>query len=193
MRTPPQVLQTFDSSNFLMSNMRVSKISYDRPMARTGAEFDDPRLTLAGLLIEAHAGVIAELGAVHAAHGLAGTDFDALIRLARSPGRRLRMCDLAAQMALSNSGITRIVDRLERRQLVRREVPPGDRRSFQVALTSAGHDLLRADVPPLLDAIQRSLIDPLTPHQLSALTDGLRAVRDAVRPAAATVSGEARP
>ena len=173
--------------------MRVSKISYDLPMARTGAEFDDPRLTLAGLLIEAHAGVIAELGAVHAAHGLAGTDFDALIRLARSPGRRLRMCDLAAQMALSNSGITRIVDRLERRQLVRREVPPGDRRSFQVALTSAGHDLLRADVPPLLDAIQRSLIDPLTPHQLSALTDGLRAVRDAVRPAAATVSGEARP
>ena len=81
---------------------------------------DDPRLTIVGLFVEAYGGLISELGAVHAAHGLVGTDFDALLRLARSPGRRLRMSDLAAQTRLSTSGITRIVDRLERRGLVRR-------------------------------------------------------------------------
>ena len=49
------------------------------------------------------------------------TDFDVLIRLARSPGQQLRMTDLATQTALSTSGITRVVDRLEKRGLVRRE------------------------------------------------------------------------
>ena len=82
--------------------------------------FDDPRLTVMGLFIEAYQGLIARLDAVHAAHGLSGSDFDALIRLARSPGRQLRMTDLAAQTALSTSGITRIVDRLERAGLISR-------------------------------------------------------------------------
>ena len=149
---------------------------------------EDPRLTTVGLFIEAYDGLVAELGAVHAAHGLTGTDFDTLLRLARSPGRRLRMCDLAAQIALTNSAVTRIVDRLERRDLVRRQVSPSDRRSFEVALTEAGRKLLRADVPRLLETIQRAFIDPLTPEQLAALEDGLRTLRDTVRPSAAAVS-----
>ena len=45
-----------------------------------------------------------------------------LIRLARSPGSQLRMTDLAAQTSLSTSGVTRVVDRMERDGLVD---PPG--------------------------------------------------------------------
>ncbi len=147
---------------------------------------DDPRLTLAGLFIETCGGLTARLGAVHAEHGLAGTDFDVLLRLARSPDCRLRMSDLAAQTDLSTSGITRIVDRLERRGLIRRDSEPGDRRGCAAVLTHQGHQALTADLPPLLDAIQRCLIDPLTPTQLQGVTDGLRILRDALRPAAAT-------
>ncbi len=148
--------------------------------------FDDPRLTAVGLLLEAHGGLVARMGEVHAVHGLAGTDFDTLIRLARSPERRLRMSELAAQTALSTSGITRIVDRLERRGLVARQLCSADRRSWWTVLTEDGYQVLCADIPPLLDTIQRWLIDPLSAEQLDGLTTGLRALRDAVRPAAAT-------
>ncbi len=147
---------------------------------------DDPRLTLAGLFIETCGGLTAQLSPVHAEHGLAGTDFDVLLRLARSPDCRLRMSDLAAQTDLSTSGITRIVDRLERRGLIRRDSEPGDRRGCAAVLTHQGHQALAADLPPLLDAIQRCLIDPLTTTQLQGVTDGLRILRDALRPAAAT-------
>ncbi|MBA3281581.1 MAG: MarR family transcriptional regulator [Acidimicrobiia bacterium] len=152
--------------------------------------FEDPRLTAVGLFIEAYGGLIAELSAVHAAHGLAGTDFDTLLRLARSPERRLRMSDLAAQTALSTSGITRIVDRLERQKLVRREPSTVDRRGCSAVLTEDGYERLAADLPALLDTIQHRLVDPLTPDQLNGLTDALRTLRDAVRPAAAARAPE---
>lgn len=153
--------------------------------------YDDPRLTMAGLFIEACGGLTAQLGAVHAAHGLADTDFEVLIRLARSPDCRLRMSDLAAQTDLSTSGITRIVDRLERRGLIRRESEPGDRRGCAAVLTHQGHQALAADLPPVLDAVQRCVIDPLTSTQLQGLIESLRILRDAVRPAAATRTCEA--
>ncbi|SDM39495.1 MarR family winged helix-turn-helix transcriptional regulator [Allokutzneria albata] len=154
----------------------------------TDEPFDDPRLTVVGLLIEVHAGLIAELTAVHAEHGLAGSDFDALLRLARSPGRSLRMSDLATQTGLSTSGVTRIVDRLERRGLVRRDFCATDRRSCWAVLTDAGHDALRGELPALLAVIQRRVVDPLSPAELDGLAQGLRALRDAVRPGAATTT-----
>src|SRR5918911_2205431 len=117
--------------------------------------FDDPRLTTSGLFVEAFEGYTAHLDRVHAQHGLTGTDFDTLVRLARSPGEHLRMTDLAAQTALSTSGMTRVVDRLEDRSMVRRVACPGDRRSSLVELTSAGRERLQADIPPLLEAIER--------------------------------------
>lgn len=144
--------------------------------------FDDPRLTAMGLFIEAYQGLITRLDRVHAAHGLSGSDFDTLIRLARSPGRRLRMTDLAAQTALSTSGITRIVDRLERAGLVCRTRCQADRRSCFAVLTSAGEQRLAADVPDTVDAIERWFTGLLTSAQLDAFTAALQAVRDTVHP-----------
>jgi len=146
----------------------------------TGDRFDDPRLTTMGLFIEVHQGLIARLGPVHAAHGLSGSDFDTLIRLARTPGRQLRMTDLAAQTSMSTSGITRIVDRLERAGLVCRTRCAQDRRSCFAALTDAGVERLAADVPDTVYAIERWLTGLLTGEQLVALTDALHTVRAAV-------------
>ena len=61
-----------------------------------------------------------------------------LIRLARTPGNRLRMSDLAAQTSLTPSGLTRSVDRLEDTGLVARRVCPEDRRGSFAALTLNG-------------------------------------------------------
>ncbi|WP_280245690.1 MarR family winged helix-turn-helix transcriptional regulator, partial [Nocardia abscessus] len=91
--------------------------------------FDDPRLTAMGLLFEAYGGVVAKLEPVWQAHGLSGLDLNALMRLSRSSGRRLRMSELAVQTALSTSGVTRLVDRLARAGLVERELDTADRRS----------------------------------------------------------------
>ncbi len=152
--------------------------------------FDDPRLTASGLFIEAFLGLTARLSQVHADHGLAGTDFDILVRLARSPARRLRMTDLAAQSDFSTSGITRVVDRLQGRGLVRRTACTGDRRSCLAELTDAGYERLCADVPPLIDIIQRWLLDPIDPDHLPTFLNALRAVRDTVRPGATTGAPE---
>jgi len=150
--------------------------------------FDDPRLTALGLFVEAHDGVLGELAAVHAHYNLSGADAGVLMRLVRSPGRRLRMTDLAAQTDLSTSGITRIVDRLERRGLVRRELSPNDRRSWLAVLTDTGYQRLRTELRPLLATIQRTLLDPLADAQRDTFLQALRTLRDTLRPAAARVT-----
>lgn len=146
--------------------------------------FDDPRLTAMGLFIEAFEGLVARLDPVHAAHGLSGKDFDTLIRLARSPGRRLRMSDLAAQTSLSTSGITRVVDRLERAGSVYREPVPGDRRSSYAVLTDAGFEQLAADVPDTVETVERWFTGLLSPDQLDGLLAALQTIRAEVRPGA---------
>ncbi|HEY6424165.1 MAG TPA: MarR family transcriptional regulator [Pseudonocardiaceae bacterium] len=146
--------------------------------------FADPRLTAMGLFIEAYQGLIARLDPVHAGHGLSGSDFDTLIRLARSPGQRLRMTDLAAQTSMSTSGITRIVDRLEHAGLVRRVPCPADRRSCFTVLTDGGAERLDADVPDTLDAIERWFTGLFTAAQLDAFITALHTVRDTVHPGA---------
>lgn len=146
--------------------------------------FDDTRLTAVGLLVEVYGGLMARLDAAHAAAGLSGTDFDVLIRLARSPDGRLRMSDLAAQTALSTSGITRIVDRLERAGLVARRPAGDDRRGFVAVVTDAGHDRLRTHVPTVERVVDESLVAPLTERQLDGFLDTLRTLRAVLRPEA---------
>lgn len=152
--------------------------------------FDDPRLTAMGLFIEVLEGLVARLDPVHAEHGLSGKDFDTLIRLARSPGRRLRMGDLAAQTSMSTSGITRVVDRLERAGAVYREPVPGDRRSSYAVLTNAGLQQLEADVPSTIETIERWFTGLLSAPQLDTLLATLHTIRDEVRPGAVAGAAE---
>lgn len=144
--------------------------------------FDDPRLTAAGLLFEAHDGLIAKLAPTLEKAGLSSLDFEALMRLSRSPGGRLRMTDLAAQSFLSTSGATRVVDRLQRGGLVNRESRADDRRSTYAVLTAEGADRLRGALPDHLDEIERWFTGLFTPEQLRDLVTSLRTLRDVVHP-----------
>ncbi|MFX0576127.1 MarR family winged helix-turn-helix transcriptional regulator [Nocardia nepalensis] len=146
--------------------------------------FDDPRLTTMGLLYEAHDGLLRKLEPTWKKHGLSGLDANALMRLSRSPGRRLRMTDLAAQTNLSTSGVTRLVDRLQRNGFVRRELDSADRRSSHAVLTAAGATRLARVLPEYLEVVERWFTGLLTQDQLDALAAGLRIVRDAVSPEA---------
>jgi DNA-binding MarR family transcriptional regulator len=145
---------------------------------------DDPRLTAMGLFAEAFTGLHAKIAPTLAAHGISSADFEVLLRLARSPGGRLRMSDLAAQAGLSTSGVTRVVDRLERAALVGRQTCSSDRRVSYAVITGAGEGLLAEVVPPHLDDVQRWFTGLLSVDQLAALLGALRIVRDRVRPEA---------
>ena len=94
-------------------------------------------------LIRAHAAATRRLNAqLVADHGLTINDYEVLIRLARAPDRRMRRVDLAAEVLLTPSGITRLLDGLERSGQVERASCDSDRRVVYAVLTDAGLEKL---------------------------------------------------
>lgn len=128
-----------------------------------GDVFDDPRLTDIGMLFEAADGMRRKLEPSWADNGLSLLDFTVLMRLSRSPGRRLRLTDLADRAQLSTSGVTRLVDRLERNGFARRQPDPHDRRSSYAVLTAAGATRLAKVLPEYLKVLDTWFYDLLTP------------------------------
>jgi DNA-binding MarR family transcriptional regulator len=156
-------------------------------------DLNDPRFTAIGLFAEAYTGLTARLAAQFEAHRLSAVEFEVLMRLARSPRDRLRMTDLAAQTSLSTSGVTRVVDRMDRDGLVRREACPSDRRSSYAVITDIGRARLDETLPGHLELVQQWFIGQLTPDQLAQLLESLRIIRDAVNPCATAGSTDAPP
>ena len=72
------------------------------------------------------------------------------LRLVDSAEGPLRMTDLASQLIVSKAGATKLVDRLEARDLVRRAQDPADRRSYLLETTEAGQ-LALATIGPVVD------------------------------------------
>src|SRR4051794_15956053 len=70
-----------------------------------------------------------------AQHGITEGDYGVLVNLSESEGRRMRMCDLAARLHLSPSGLTRRLDGLVNHGFVARESDPDDRRVSLAVLT----------------------------------------------------------
>ena len=145
---------------------------------------DDPRFTAVGLFTEAFTGLTARFAAQFEQHRLSSVEFEVLMRLARSPGNHLRMTDLAGQTSLSTSGVTRVVDRMDRDGLVRREACPSDRRSSYAVITDAGLARLDEVLPGHLALVQEWFIGQLSPEQLNQMLGALRTIRDAVNPCA---------
>jgi DNA-binding MarR family transcriptional regulator len=150
----------------------------------TAARYDDPRITAVGLLMETVGGLNARLAAQYAEHDLSAVEFEVLLRLARSPEQQLRMTDLAIQTMLTTSGITRVIDRLERDGLVERSACPTDRRGSNATITETGIDRLNGVLPGHLDLLEKWFTGQLNKAQLTNLLEGLRIIRDAVRPGA---------
>lgn len=146
--------------------------------------FDDDRITAMGLLVEVYAGVTGHFAPMYTRHGVSTAEFEVMIRLARSPGRRLRMSDLAAQTTLSTSGVTRVVDRLERDGLVGRAPCASDRRGFFAVLTAAGAARLTAMMPEHNELVDRWFLGSLPEPRREQFLAALRVIRDVVRPCA---------
>lgn len=95
--------------------------------------------------------------------------YDVLLTLAQAPGRRLRMADLADSVMLSRSGLTRLVDRIEKAGYVRREPSPDDARGTNTVLQPAGLRRLREAVPVHLAGVQRHWLAHFADDELRTL------------------------
>lgn len=136
----------------------------------TDDPFADDRFTAMGLLMEVHAGISAAYRPELERLGLSAPAFEVLLRLARSPEHRLRMTELAGQSTLTNSGLTRLIDRLERADLVRREPCPDDGRATLARMTDEGFAKLASAAPGHVEAVRALVIDALDERQLHELT-----------------------
>ena len=144
---------------------------------------DDERITAMGMLLESFTALSNTLERELAAEcELPLSWFEVLLRLRRTPGHRLRMSELAAQVSFSTSGLTRLADRIEAAGLIRREACPEDRRGAFAVLTPDGAARVEAALPVHLRGLQEHLADRLTPEELASLTESLRKVRDGLVP-----------
>ena len=120
--------------------------------------------------LRAHAQITRALEAdLVAEHDLPLPSYDVLLQLAESPGRRLRMTELADRVLLSRSGLTRLVDRLEREGLVERAACPNDARGTHAVLTDAGLDRLRGAAPTHLRGVAEHVTGRLTADEVGQL------------------------
>ena len=108
--------------------------------------------------------------------------YDVLVRLARAPERALRMSDLAEQVLLSPSGLTRLVDRIEAEGLLERRRCATDRRGYEAALTPQGTAMLRRMWPVYAGVLNRHVAAMLNEDEALAVATGLGRVNDSVRP-----------
>jgi DNA-binding MarR family transcriptional regulator len=108
------------------------------------------------------------------AQGLAASEYMALMHLSEAPERRLRMSELAFACALSLSGMTRIVSRLEVDGLVTRERSASDGRGWNAVLTDEGLARLEQAWPTHLTSVRRHVIDHLDEVDLPKLTAALQ-------------------
>ena len=123
----------------------------------------DDRITHFGLMVEANRRLLRTVeDSLRAKHGLALVEFEAMVRLGRSPERQMSMSELAEQMVLTSGGVTRLVDRLAKENWVERVSCPSDRRVHWARLTDNG-------LAVVADALATHLLD-LDDHYFSTMS-----------------------
>jgi DNA-binding MarR family transcriptional regulator len=140
--------------------------------AMTGLRLSDEQLTAWRRFLQAHAVLTRRLEAdLLAEHQLPLASYDVLVQLVEAPERRLRMTELAQRVLISRSGLTRLVDRLEREGLVRREACDDDARGLFAVLTDDGYERLRRASSTHLRGVQSYAIGRLDDSQVAALAE----------------------
>lgn len=102
-------------------------------------------------------------------HKIAIASYDVLVQLAEAPGHRLRMSELADAVLLSRSGLTRLVDRLQREGLVERRPDPDDARGLFTVMTEKGRAALRDAAIVHLSGVNELVISRLDDDELAQL------------------------
>jgi DNA-binding MarR family transcriptional regulator len=141
----------------------------DREAACVG-DFTERELSAWRGLLRSHASLVKALDAqLEQAHGLPLTSYEVLLFLDHAEGNRMRMCDLAESVLLSRSGLTRLIDRLEREELVVRVRDCDDARGAFAALTPAGRDKLGVARATHVAGIREHFLERFSDEELDQL------------------------
>ena len=127
--------------------------------------------------METNADLMAALERDLAPTGLNLGDYQVLVFLSEAHERSLRMCDLAARLQLSPSGLTRRLDGLVRANLVERRRSASDRRVMLAALTSKGLRVLEDSAPVHVVSVRRRMIDLLDQDELRVVAGVFQKIR----------------
>jgi DNA-binding MarR family transcriptional regulator len=105
-------------------------------------------------------------------------EYSVLMFLSEAPDRALRMSQLADMVQISFSGLTRLVERLERSRMVERVRSDSDGRGNRAVLTEDGLDRLRSAWPEHLRSVRRVIMDHLQGLDLPAFATALNSMID---------------
>ncbi len=105
------------------------------------------------------------------ATGISHAYYEILVQLSETPGRALRMSELADRCLSSRSRLSHAVSRLEERGWVRRQVCPEDGRGQLAVLTDEGFAALEAAAHVHVESVRTHLFDQLSPEQVASIRD----------------------
>jgi len=155
----------------------------DRP-----ADLDPVQMAAWRAFIGAHAYVLTRLAdELQEEQELPLTWYDVLVQLSEAEDQRLRMLDLADRVLLSQSGLTRLVDRLQTAGLVERVRCIEDGRGMFAQLTPEGLSTLRRAYPTHLRGVREWFADRLTDEEAAVLARALHRIAADARPPAGPV------
>ena len=122
--------------------------------------------------LRVHAALFKELDAeLQGEHGLPLSSYEVLLTLDSAPEGEMRMSDIADSVLLSRSGLTRLVDRLERDGLLERRECTTDKRGANAAITDEGRRRFRAARETHLGGVRARFLEPLGPDELRRLAE----------------------
>jgi DNA-binding MarR family transcriptional regulator len=113
-----------------------------------------------------------------AAHDLSMDDYAILAMLSEAPDDRLRFGELADILRVPKAHITYRFRRLEKQGLVTREACPTDARGAFAVLTTQGRERIVEAAPSHVDSVRAHVLDHLSPGQLEAMGEAMRAIVD---------------
>ena len=155
-------------------------------------ELESAALGVWGRLLRGHAGVAKELSQrLLAEHGLTINDYEALLLLSKAELNAMRRIDLASALVLTASGVTRLLDGLERAGYVARKSCESDARVIYAVLTDAGAEKLRQAGCSHVAAIRALLEERYSCDELATLTDLLSRLPGAAEPGSCTADTHA--
>jgi DNA-binding MarR family transcriptional regulator len=121
-------------------------------------------------MLRAHAELTRALDAeLTREHDLPLSSYEVLLFLGDSDEGRMRMSELADSVLLSRSGLTRLVDRLERQGLLRRERCASDARGLFAEITDEGRAAFAEARKTHLDGVRRLFLDKFSRDELRTL------------------------
>jgi DNA-binding MarR family transcriptional regulator len=139
----------------------------------------DQGLTAWVSFLRSHAALIRELNAqLQAEHGLTINDYEVLLHLSQAENRSLRRVDLSERVLLTASGITRLLDGLERAGWVEKGQCKSDARVTYAVLTDAGYEKLRDAGDFHVEGVRRAFAANYTEAELATLGELLGRLAD---------------